>query len=95
MKKKLSVPDHRPLADFLPTITIKAKDFATEITVFNVQDKNLGTENQISNEHVKNNQGVRDVLLKRGIKPEELPADEDVKRLERRFKNDDKKSLST
>jgi DNA-damage-inducible protein D len=93
MKKKLAVPERRPLADFLPTITIKAKDFATEITVFNVQDKNLGTENQISNEHVKNNQGVRDVLLKRGIKPEELPADEDVKRLERRFKNDDRKSL--
>lgn len=93
MKKKLMVPEHRPLADFLPTITIKAKDFATEITVFNVQDKNLGTEKQISNEHVKNNQGVRDVLLKRGIKPEELPAEEDVRRLERRFKNDDRKSL--
>lgn len=93
MKKKLMLPEHRPLADFLPTITIKAKDFATEITVFNVQDKNLGTENQISNEHVKNNQGVRDVLVKRGIKPEELPAEEDVKRLERRFKRDEKKSL--
>lgn len=80
MKKKLMVPEHRPLADFLPTITIKAKDFATEITVFNVQDKNLGTEKQISNEHVKNNQGVRDVLLKRGIKPEELPAENDEKK---------------
>lgn len=95
MKKKLSVPEHRPLADFLPTITIKAKDFATEITVFNVQDKNLGTENQISNEHVKNNQGVRDVLIKRGIKPEELPAEEDVKKLERRLNNDEKKRLKT
>jgi len=93
MKKKLCVPDGRPLADFLPTITIKAKDFATEITVFNLKDKNLQTEKQISNEHIKNNQGVRGVLLDRGIKPEELPPEEDVKKLERKLKSDDKKSL--
>lgn len=94
MKKKLCVPEHRPLADFLPIITIKAKDFATEITVFNVKDKKLATENQVSNEHVKNNKGVRDVLLKRGIKPEELPPEEDVKKLERRLKDEEKKSLN-
>jgi DNA-damage-inducible protein D len=93
MKKKLGVPTSRPLADFLPTITIKAKDFATEITVFNLKEKELQTEKQISNEHVKNNQSVRRVLLERGIKPEELPPEEDVKKLERRLKNDDKKSL--
>lgn len=93
MKKKLGVPDSRPLADFLPTITIKAKDFATEITVFNLKEKNLQTEKQISKEHIKNNQSVRGVLLDRGIKPEELPPEEDVKKLERRLKSDDKKSL--
>ncbi len=93
MKKKLGVPDGRPLADFLPTITIKAKDFATEITVFNLKEKNLQTEKQISSEHIKNNQSVRGALLERGIKPEELPPEEDVKKLERRLKSDDKKSL--
>lgn len=93
MKKKLGVPGSKPLADFLPTITIKAKDFAAEITVFNAKDKDLQTEKQISNEHIKNNQSVRGVLLERGIKPEELPPDEDVKKLERRLKSDDKKSL--
>jgi len=93
MKKKLGVPDARPLADFLPTITIKAKDFATEITVFNLKDKNLKTEGQISGEHIKNNKSVRGVLLDRGIKPEELPPEEDLKKLERRLKSDDKKSL--
>lgn len=93
MKKKLGVPEARPLADFLPTITIKAKDFATEITVFNSKDKNLKTERQISNEHIKNNQSVRGVLLDRGIRPENLPPEEDVKKLERRLKSDDKKSL--
>lgn len=93
MKKKLGIPKSRPLADFLPTITIKAKDFATEITVFNLKDKNLQTEKQISGEHVKNNQSVRDVLLERGIKPEELPPEKDLKKLERKLKNDDKKTL--
>ncbi|MFA5830139.1 MAG: DNA damage-inducible protein D [Candidatus Gracilibacteria bacterium] len=93
MKKKLGVSRSKPLADFLPTITIKAKDFAAEITVFNAKDKDLQTEKQISNEHIKNNRSVRGVLLERGIKPEELPPDEDVKKLERRLKSDDKKSL--
>jgi len=93
MKARLRVDQRRPLADFLPTITIKAKDFATEITVFNTKDKNLSTKGAISNEHVTNNKGVRKVLLERGIKPEELPPEEDVKRLERRFGTENKKSL--
>lgn len=84
MKKKLGVPRGRALSNFLPTITIKAKDFATEITVFNTKEKGLATERQISTEHITNNLGVRDILLKRGIKPEELPVEEDLKRLERR-----------
>ncbi|WVK14821.1 DNA damage-inducible protein D [Flavivirga abyssicola] len=80
MKNKLGVPKGRALADFLPTITIKAKDFATEITVFNTKDKGLKTERQISAEHITNNRGVRGILLKRGIKPEELPPEEDIKK---------------
>ena len=84
MKNKLNVPKGRALADFLPTITIKAKDFATEITVFNTKEKNLKNERQISAEHITNNRSVRKILLSRGIKPEELPAEEDIKKLERR-----------
>ena len=93
MKNKLNVPKGRALADFLPTITIKAKDFATEITIFNISDKNLITENTISNEHIKNNKGVRKLLLERGIKPEELPPEEDIKKLERRVNSEKKKIL--
>jgi len=93
MKKKLGIPGSRPIADFLPTITIKAKDFANEITVFNLKDKNISTESDISVEHVRNNKGVRKVLLERGIKPESLPPEEDVKKLERKLKSEDKKSL--
>lgn len=81
MKVKLGVPDNRPLADFLPTITIKAKDFANELTNVNVRKNDLKTENDITNEHVKNNKDVRGLLLKSGIKPETLPAEEDIKRL--------------
>ena len=91
MKKKLGVPKGRTLADFLPTITIKAKDFATEITVFNTKEKGLSSERQISAEHITNNHGVRNILLKRGIKPEELPAEEDLKKLERRVSSESKK----
>jgi DNA-damage-inducible protein D len=91
MKAKLGVPQNRPLADFLPTITIKAKDFATEITVFNTKEKGFKTERQISAEHITNNRSVRKILLERGIKPEELPAEEDIKKLERRVKSDNKK----
>lgn len=93
MKYRLSVPKNRPLADFLPTITIKAKDFANELTNFNVQKEDMKGEQNITTEHLKNNQGVRDLLLKRGIKPEELEEEEDIKKVERRLKSDDKKLL--
>jgi len=91
MKKKLGVPANRPLADFLPTITIKAKDFATEITIFNTKEKELNTERSISAEHITNNRSVRKILLERGIQPEELPPEEDIKKLERRVKSEEKK----
>jgi DNA-damage-inducible protein D len=90
MKNKLGVPKGRALADFLPTITIKAKDFATEITVFNTKEKELQNEQQISTEHITNNTSVRKILLERGIRPEELPAEEDIKKLERRVKSNSK-----
>jgi len=93
MKKKLGIKANRPLADFLPVITIKAKDFASEITIFNVKDKDIKSGQQISWEHIRNNKGVRKLLLERGIKPEELPAEEDVKKLERRVSSEDKKFL--
>jgi DNA-damage-inducible protein D len=91
MKRKLSVAENRPLADFLPTITITAKQLATEITNFNVKKNDLKGESNITNEHVKNNKDVRSLLGKSGIKPEELPAEEDIKKLERRVKTLDKK----
>ena len=90
MKKKLSVPENRPLADFLPTLTIKAKDFATELTSHNVVEKDLSGENQISNEHVENNQAVRKMLIERGVKPESLPPAEDVRKLQRKLDKDEK-----
>lgn len=93
MKKRLGVPESRPLADFLPIIVIKAKDFAAEITVFNTRDKELSTESRISSEHVKNNFGVRKLLLEREIIPENLPAEEDIKKLERRV-NSEMKNIS-
>ena len=95
MKTKLGINNKKPLADFLPTITIKAKDFATEITVFNTKDKNLATQNAISHEHISNNKGVRKILLERGIRPEKLPPEEDIKKLERRMGSEDRKNLST
>jgi len=95
MKKKLGVPEKRALADFLPTISVKAKDFAGEITNFNVQKENLQGETQITEEHVKNNQGVRQVLIKSNIYPEELPPEEDVKKLEKRIKNQDEQAFLT
>ncbi|MBI4684878.1 MAG: DNA damage-inducible protein D [Nitrospirae bacterium] len=94
MKKKMGLPEKRPLADFLPTITIKAKDLATEITNFNVRKENLKGEPQITNEHVKNNQDVRALLGKSGIRPESLPPEEDIKKLERKVKKTDKNMLS-
>ena len=95
MKKKLGMPENRPLADFLPTITIKAKDLATEITNFNVRKRDLHGEPAITVEHVRNNEDVRGVLAKSGIRPEELPPEEDLKKLERRVKADEKRLSST
>lgn len=93
LKKKLSVPDKRPVADFLPTVNIKAKDFAAEMTNVNVQTKDLYGVEPITDEHVDNNLAVRKIMLERGIVPEELPAEEDVKKVERRLAKEDKKSL--
>lgn len=90
MKRKLGIKENRPLADFLPTITITAKQLATEITNFNVKKNNLKGEGNITSEHIKNNKDVRSLLGKSGIKPEELPAEEDIKKLERRVKTLDK-----
>ena len=91
MKDRLDVPEGRPLADFLPAITIKAKDFANEITNTQVKQQDLQGEPGIANEHVKNNRDVRRLLTDRNIYPERLPAAEDVKKLERRIKSEQKK----
>jgi DNA-damage-inducible protein D len=93
MKAQWKVPDNRPLADFAPTIVLKAKDFAAEITIFNARQHNMGTEVAISREHITNNEAVRRTLLERGIRPETLPAAEDVKKIERRLVSEEKKSL--
>jgi DNA-damage-inducible protein D len=93
MKKKLAVPDKRPLADFLPTLTIKAKDFATELTSHNVEEKDLKGLNTITEEHVENNKAVRKILLERGVKPENLPPSEDVKKVKRRLNTEESKLL--
>jgi len=93
MKSKMGVPASRPLADFLPTISIKAKDFAAEMTSVNVQSKDLQGETQITREHVDNNAAVRQMLVQRGIVPEDLPPAEDVKKVERRLASENKKAL--
>lgn len=91
MKNKYGIVVSRPLADFLPTLTIAAKNLATEMTNHNVQQDNLRGEPAIAHEHVKNNESVRDMLGQRGIQPEKLAAEEDLKKLERRVKTEDKK----
>jgi DNA-damage-inducible protein D len=93
MKAAWKVPASRPLADFAPTIILKAKDFATEITIHNARERKLGSEQAISHEHVTNNKAVRDTLLSRGIRPEHLQAAEDVKKVERRHASEHRKSL--
>jgi len=93
MKLKLQVPDNRPLADFLPTLTIKAKDFATELTSHNVTEKDLKGNEKISKEHIDNNLAVRKMLIERGVKPEQLPPSEDVKKLQRKLEGEEKKML--
>ncbi|CAN5688809.1 DNA damage-inducible protein D [soil metagenome] len=93
MKQRLGVPTKRPLADFLPTLTIKAKDFATELTRHNVIDKDLKGHPPISGEHVENNRAVRRILGERGVKPELLPPDSDVKKVQRKLVSEDKKAV--
>jgi DNA-damage-inducible protein D len=93
LKKKLGVPDNRPVADFLPTINIKAKDLAAEMTGLNVQSKDLKGQSSIEKEHVDNNSAVREMLTKRGIYPEHLPPAEDVKKIQRKLEGDERKIL--
>ena len=93
LKRKMKVPANRPLADFLPTISIKAKDFAAELTSVNVQTKDLQSETMITQEHIENNAAVRRILLERGVVPEELPAEEDVKKVERRLASEKKNAI--
>jgi len=93
MKQKLAVPTKNPLADYLPTLTIKAKDFATELTSHNVEEKNLLGMDTISTEHIDNNKAVRKILLERGVVPENLPAAEDIKKVKRRLTTEESKAL--
>jgi DNA-damage-inducible protein D len=93
LKRKLNAPDNRPLADFLPTISIKAKDLAAEMTSVNVQTKDLYGQKPIEQEHIDNNTAVRDMLVGRGIYPEQLPPAEDVKKVERRLSNEEKSQI--
>ncbi len=93
MKDRLGIPHSRAIADFQPTILLKAKDFATEITIFNTKAKGLHSEQLISDEHIINNRSVRKTLISRGIQPENLPAEDDIKKVERKLKSDEKKGL--
>lgn len=93
LKRKMGVPDSRPVADFLPTISIKAKDLAAEMTGLNVQSKDLKGQTKIEKEHIDNNFAVRNMLTQRGIVPENLPPAEDVKKLQRKLDGDEKKLL--
>lgn len=93
LKKKMGVPDNRPVADFLPTISIKAKDLAAEMTGLNVQNKDLKGHNPIEKEHVENSAAVRKMLIERGIQPENLPAADDIKKIQRKLDSDDKNVL--
>ncbi|MCW2295000.1 DNA-damage-inducible protein D [Pseudomonas sp. BIGb0408] len=93
MKELWQVPESRPLADFAPTIILKAKDFAAEITIFNSRENHLDSESKISHEHITNNEAVRNTLLERGIRPERLAPAEDVKKIERRLRSERKKGL--
>lgn len=94
MKNKFGIKDNRPLADFLPTLTIAAKNLATEMTNYSVEEKDLQGKSVITVEHIQNNSTIRDMLGQRGIKPEELPPSEDIKKLERRVKSQEKNIAS-
>ena len=94
MKERWNI-QNKPLADFTPTILLKAKDFATEITIYNAKEKNMQNENQISNEHVTNNKAVRETLISRGIVPENVKPEEDIKKVERKLSSEKKKTLDS
>ena len=94
LKRKFGVPENRPVADFLPTVSIKAKDFAAAMTAENVQLKDLTGVSSIGKEHVENNLGVRKIMIERGLVPENLPPAEDVKKVERRLHSEKKKALT-
>lgn len=94
MKKRLGVNENRSLADFLPTLTIAAKNLATEMTNYNVEEKDLQGEASITVEHIQNNSTVREMLGQRGIRPEDLPASEDIRKIERRVKSQEKKIVA-
>lgn len=93
LKQKMGMPDNRPVADFLPTISIKAKDLAAEMTGLNVQSKDLKGQNPIEKEHIDNSAAVRKMLVERGIHPENLPPADDIKKIQRKLNSDDKKVL--
>ena len=93
MKRKLGIPENRALADFLPTVSINSKQLAANITSLNVVEKDLTGSPAIETEHVDNNKAIREMLLKRGVKLENLPAEEDIKKVERKLKKDEKKKL--
>ena len=95
LKRKMGVPDSRPVADFLPTISIKAKDLAAEMTGLNVQNKDLKGQTKIEREHIDNNLAVRNMLTQRGIVPENLPPAEDVKKLQRKLNSEEKNLLKS
>jgi DNA-damage-inducible protein D len=95
MKVIYKIKDTKPLADFMPTILLKAKDFATEITIHNARENSMNSENEISNEHITNNQAVRETLLSRGIIPEKLLPEEDIKKVQRKLNSESKKALKS
>jgi len=95
MKAKWNISENKPLADFMPTLLLKAKDFATEITIYNAKQHQMNSENQISNEHITNNKAVRQTLISRGITPENVTPDEDVKKVQRRLDSEVKKVLKS
>jgi DNA-damage-inducible protein D len=95
MKERWSIKENKPLADFMPTILLKAKDFAAEITIYNAKEKAMTSEGEISNEHSTNNKAVRQTLISRGITPENIAPDEDIKKVERKLNAEKKKALQS
>ncbi|MCK9467368.1 MAG: DNA damage-inducible protein D [Candidatus Absconditabacterales bacterium] len=93
MKKRRQIKGAKPLADFMPTLLLKAKDFATEITIYNAKNKNMSSENKISQEHITNNLSVRKTLIDRGITPENIKPEEDIKKIKRKLETENKQSL--